>query len=78
MPPRVQMMQLHQLSNLPHPPPSIPQRKPNTDESNHKQSRTAQKLSDKRHRERINLGNEEIYGVDNAEPSSGYERQQHH
>ena len=57
---------------------TVPPRK-EEDEYDREQSRlanrAAQKMSDKRHRERINLANEEIYGVD-SKPSSGWERQQ--
>ena len=45
-------------------------------EQSHLEKRSAQKLSDKRYRERIELANEEIYGVSSDKPSSMRERQQ--
>ena len=45
-------------------------------EQSHLEKRSAQKLSDKRYRERMELANEEIYGVSGGKPSSMRERQQ--
>jgi hypothetical protein len=59
-------------------PPTVAPRQQQDDydrEQSQLAKQSAQKLSDKRHRERINLANEEIYGI-NSKPSSGYERQQ--